>query len=130
MDIDLVSLVYHVFPYLALLYVLGTYVVAWPTSRPVLWLLGLAIAGGLVVVATVGMRAALPSIVPTSRLVAAYVSLYVVPMIALLLALATLAPRLPSRWLGALALIAIYLVVSFAARYLSGHFFDLVEASG
>jgi Kef-type K+ transport system membrane component KefB len=76
------------------------------------------------------MRAALPSIVPTSRLVAAYVSLYVVPMIALLLALATLAPRLPSRWLGALALIAIYLVVSFAARYLSGHFFDLVEASG
>ena len=51
-------------------------------------------------------------------------------MIALLLALMALGPRLRSRRLGALALIAIYLVVNLAAGHLSGCFFDLVEASG
>ena len=130
MDMSLLSLIYRVFPYLALVYVLTTYALSRPASRRVLWLLGLAIAGALVAVATVAMRAALPPIVPTSRLVAAYVSLYVVPMLALLLALAALRPRRPSRWLGALALIATYLVVSLGANYLSGYFFDLVEASG
>lgn len=57
-------------------------------------------------------------------------SLYIIPMLALLLTLAVPEPRLPSRWLGALALIAIYSVVSLASGYLSGYFFGLVEASG
>ena len=130
MDMSLLSLVYRVFPYLVLLYVLSTYALARPASQRVLWLLGLAIAGVLVAVATIAMHAALPPIVPTGRLVAAYTSLYVVPMVVLLLALAALRPRRFSRWLGALALIAVYLVVSRGAGYISGHFFDLVEASG
>lgn len=130
MDISLLSLTYRVFPYLVPLYVLSTYAFARPASRRVLWFLGLAIASALVAVATIAMRAALPSIVPTSRLIAAYVSLYIIPMIALLLALVVLGPRLPSRWLGALALIAIYLVVSRASGYLSERFFGFVEASG
>jgi|KBSSwiStaDraftv2_1062776.scaffolds.fasta_scaffold589099_2 hypothetical protein len=123
----LVSAVYRVVPFIPGIYGIGVYLLARPSSRHITWIIGLVVAAGLTAFTTV---ASLPSGIPLPRLLAAWITLYVLPMV---LALATVdgsrRVRL-KRWVGVVAVVAACVAAQFIVRYIPLGFLDLVEATG
>src|SRR5512146_572654 len=106
------NIIYELLPFVALIYPMALYVRrrTVPTARD--WMVGLSLAGMLVIAASIAMRAAFGVLAPAGRLVAAYASLYALPMIIMLLAVYVLRLRSGPRWIGALVLLATFVAIS------------------
>jgi len=122
------NIVYQLLPFVALAYPLGLCVPrrSAPTARD--WVVGLALSGSFVGAASMVMRGAFGARAPVGRLLAAYASLYVLPMIIMLLAVYILRVRLRLRWIGGLVLLATFAAIVRPVVRLSGTFINLSES--
>src|SRR5262245_26908718 len=122
----LVTAVYRAVPFIPGTYSVGAYVVARPAARRVVWILGLVIAAGLTAFTTVATSG---SGIAVSRLLAAWTTLYAVPM-TMALAMVDGSRRAQlSRWAGIVAIVVVCVVAHFVVRYVSFGFLGVVEAS-
>ena len=130
MDISLLALVYNVLPCVVAVYA-GVVYLASPFIPPrAAWATALTIAALLTIGATFAMQRATQGLVPVGGLIKAYAVLYFIPAFILTAAGITLRTRVRSRWFGTVLLLVLALAVTLASRYMSGAFFDLVDAYG
>jgi hypothetical protein len=122
------NIIYQLLPFLALIYPLTLYVRrrSVPTGRD--WTVGLSLAGILVAAASIAMREAFGAMAPAGRLVAAYTSLYALPMTIMLLAVYVLRSHSQPRWIGALVLLVTFVAITEPIGTLSARFISLSEA--
>lgn len=122
------NIIYQLLPFVALIYPLALYVrrCSVPTARD--WTVGLSLAGMLIIAASIAMREAFGPLAPAERLVAAYASLYALPMIIMLLAVYVLRLGSGPRWIGALVLLVTFVAISEPVGKLSAAFITLSEA--
>jgi len=122
------NIIYQLLPFVALIYPFALYFRrrSVPTARD--WTVGLSLASMLVIAASIAMRAAFGALAPAGRLVAAYASLYALPMTIMLLAVYVLRLRSGPRWIGAFVLLVTFVAISEPVGTLSAAFISLSEA--
>lgn len=130
MNFSLLSFLYLGLPYVPLVYTLAVYVSPRPMSRGALWLVGMSIAVVLTALVATFMNSAMQGAVPLYDLVAFSASLCILPMAPMVWVVDGLRRRNARRWLGVIALIAVFLVAREVAPRFAFLFIDIVNASG
>lgn len=96
----------------------------------VVWSVALAIGGSVTAATTLAMDRVLHGMVSSTYLLRSYVTLYLVPILALTFIATVLRSRLRPRALGSIVLLVLFGCVLFALHYTWPPPVDIVNASG
>ena len=127
MNYSFLAVANRIFPFVPPLYALGAYLAGRPASRRGLWMVGLVFAAILVAYTTI---ATYESGLPLHRLLVAWAIMFALPAVVAVATVDGLRRTTAPRWLGALAIVAVYVVAQLLASYAPGAILDLVQASG
>ena len=121
---------YFAFPSLIGVSAIALFLMRRSAPSTAVWLVGFALTSTAVALVSWRLYVGLQGLVPASSLVKAFAVLYFLPFVVLTNAAHAFRTRVRSRAVGVALLIILFLATGAVAAYASGHYFELVNASG
>jgi len=129
MNEHVLTIAYRVLPFVPGAYAVGTFAFGRPANRSTLWALGLILIAGIVAAVTAAVHAAVGPGVSVGRLVAAYATLYGLPMLVLLGTATVLRARRGPKLTSVTIILVVAIAMHRVGGYASGSLLDFVNAS-
>ena len=130
MNEHILTIAYRVLPFVPGVYAVSTFALGRPANRSTFWAVGLILVAGVVAAVTAAVHAAVGPGVSVGRLVAAYATLYGLPMLVLLGTATVLQARRVPKFTSVAIILVVAIAVHSVGGYASGSLLDFVNASG